>query len=130
MSTLQSTTQLDDLSRQSPIQIRFDASGASTTSQHINHAAGPESSQQPPPDAAEAIPDGGYGWTIVAACSCILFWINGYATAWGVLQTAIVKSPTLHTNVRSITFVGSLYMACMVGFGIASTRVMRSFGAL
>ncbi|KAF2622438.1 MFS general substrate transporter [Macroventuria anomochaeta] len=107
MSTLQSITQLDDLSNHTRPNARFD---------------------HPPPDAAEAIPDGGYGWTVVAACSFIIFWINGYTTAWGVLQTAIVKSPTLHSNVRTITFVGGLYMACMVAFGIASIRVIRFFG--
>lgn len=44
------------------------------------------------------------------------------------MQTAIVRSPNLHTGVQTITFVGSLYMACMVAFGIASIRIMRSFG--
>lgn len=35
-------------------------------------------------------PNGGYGWAVVAACFVLLFWIKGYTTAWGVLQTAIV----------------------------------------
>ncbi|KAH6639604.1 major facilitator superfamily domain-containing protein [Boeremia exigua] len=87
-----------------------------------------EPSDEPPSDATEAIPNGGYGWNVVAACSFTLFWINGYTTAWGVLQTAIVKSPTLHTDVRTITFVGSLYMACLVAVGLASIRVIRAFG--
>jgi len=81
-----------------------------------------------PDDATEVILDGGYGWTIVAACSFLMFWINGYGTCWGVLQTAIVKSPQLHTSVRTITFVGSLYLACIVAFGLASVRLMRSLG--
>lgn len=81
-----------------------------------------------PDHATSAIPDGGYGWTIVASCFVLLFWINGYTTAWGVLQAAIVQSPRLHTNIRTITFVGSLYMACMVAFGLASVRLSRQFG--
>ncbi|UZP35104.1 hypothetical protein NXS19_002920 [Fusarium pseudograminearum] len=81
-----------------------------------------------PDHATSAIPDGGYGWTIVASCFILLFWINGYTTAWGVLQAAIVQSPRLHTNIRTITFVGSLYMACMVAFGLASVRLSRQFG--
>ncbi|KAL2211317.1 MFS general substrate transporter [Sarocladium strictum] len=81
-----------------------------------------------PDHATEAVPDGGYGWTIVGAGFLLLFWINGYTTSWGVLQTAIVKSPSLHTNIRTITFVGSLYMACMVAFGLASVRISRAYG--
>ncbi|KAM0542651.1 hypothetical protein ACHAPJ_012683 [Fusarium lateritium] len=81
-----------------------------------------------PEHAVEAIPDGGYGWTVVAACFILLFWINGYTTAWGVLQAAIVQSPQLQTDIRTITFVGSLYMACMVAFGLASIRLTREFG--
>ncbi|RGP64463.1 monocarboxylate transporter 12 [Fusarium longipes] len=81
-----------------------------------------------PDHATSAIPDGGYGWTIVACCFVLLFWINGYTTAWGVLQATIVQNPRLHTNIRTITFVGSLYMACMVAFGLASVKLSRQFG--
>ncbi|KAF5249512.1 hypothetical protein FANTH_5205 [Fusarium anthophilum] len=84
--------------------------------------------EEPPESATSAIPDGGYGWTIVASCFTLLFWINGYTTAWGVLQAAIVQSPRLHTNIRTITFVGSLYMACMVAFGLISVRLSREYG--
>ncbi|CVK86403.1 related to monocarboxylate transporter [Fusarium mangiferae] len=84
--------------------------------------------EEPPEHATSAIPDGGYGWTIVASCFILLFWINGYTTAWGVLQAAIVQSPRLHTNIRTITFVGSLYMACMVAFGLISVRLSREYG--
>ncbi|CZR38189.1 uncharacterized protein FPRO_06620 [Fusarium proliferatum ET1] len=84
--------------------------------------------EEPPEHAISAIPDGGYGWTIVASCFILLFWINGYTTAWGVLQAAIVQSPRLHTNIRTITFVGSLHMACMVAFGLISVRLSREYG--
>ncbi|EXK82650.1 hypothetical protein FOQG_13073 [Fusarium oxysporum f. sp. raphani 54005] len=84
--------------------------------------------EEPPEHATSAIPDGGYGWTIVASCFTLIFWINGYTTAWGVLQAAIVQSPRLHTNIRTITFVGSLYMACMVAFGLISVRLSREYG--
>lgn len=123
MSTLRITTEQHELSAPNP----------NTTDTSIN-AHGRDSPpalnplEHPPPDAISAIPDGGYGWTIVTACAITFFWINGYTTAWGVLQTAILRSPSLHTNVRTITFLGSLYMTCMVAFGIASIRVMRSFG--
>ena len=128
MSTLHSSTQLQDLSDQLRPQSHLKDNEITTTTQHDQHSSGLEAFDEPPTDAVEVIPDGGYGWTVVASCSFLIFWINGYTTAWGVLQTAIVKSPNLHTNVRTITFVGSLYMACMVAFGIASIRVIRAYG--
>lgn len=83
---------------------------------------------QAPENATEAIPDGGYGWTVVASTSFLLFWINGYTTAWGVLQTAILKSARIETDVRTVTFVGSLYMACMVALSLVSVRLLGAFG--
>lgn len=83
---------------------------------------------QAPEHATEVAPDGGYGWTVVAACAVILFWVNGYITAWGVLQTAIVQSSRLETDVRTITFVGSLFMACVTAFSLVSVRFMNEFG--
>lgn len=81
-----------------------------------------------PSNATEAIPDGGYGWTIVASNAFLLFWINGYTTAWGVLQTSILRSDRLETDVRTITFVGSLFMACTVAFSLVSVRIIGAFG--
>lgn len=81
-----------------------------------------------PEHATEAVPDGGYGWTIVAASFVLNFWINGYITAWGVIQTAIVQTAELKTDIRTITFVGSLCMACIVFFGLISVRIMDLFG--
>ncbi|CAG5142307.1 uncharacterized protein ALTATR162_LOCUS1126 [Alternaria atra] len=124
MSTTQTIVPLRDLSSHANFQTHLNTDGTPSTNPQSDDSTGLE----PPPDAVEAIPDGGYGWTVVASCSFLLFWINGYTTAWGVLQTAILKSPSLNTNVRTVTFVGSLYMACMVAFGIASIRIMRSFG--
>lgn len=99
----------------------------SASSQHEN-AGDAVNEGVAPDDSVEVAPDGGYGWTVVAACSFLLFWINGYITAWGVLQTAIVKSPGIHTDIRTITFVGSLAMGCIVALGLVSVRLMGSFG--
>lgn len=83
---------------------------------------------QVPANAVEIIPDGGYGWTVVGACSFLLFWINGYTTCWGVLQEALLKRSSIKVDVITITFVGSLYMGCMVAFGTASVKLMKAFG--
>lgn len=62
----QSTNELTDFFLRTPPQIYLSASGE-PTSQLLNDPTGLEPFEQPPSDAIEAIPDGGYGWTVVAA---------------------------------------------------------------
>ncbi len=85
--------------------------------------------EEPPADAFEAIPDGGIdSWMIVLACGFLTFWSNGYITSWGVLQAAILQSASLQVDVWTLSFVGSLALACIVAFGMLSVRVMKTFG--
>lgn len=128
MSRTSTVTQPGDLPHTSRHGQATDNIGLSTIHRPAHDTTNIVDENEAPSDAVEAIPDGGYGWTIVASCALLLFWMNGYTTAWGVLQTAIVKSPDVHFNVQTITFVGSLYMACMVGFGLASMRMMNALG--
>lgn len=83
----------------------------------------------PPPDAIDALPNGGYGWTIVTTCAVFTFWTNGWLTTWGVLQAAIISSHTLPVSTSTITFVGSLALGLCVAFGLIATRLIRMFGA-
>lgn len=103
------------------------STGGSTIRLQPLDSANAEEDVQPPADAFEAIPDGGYGWTIVAANAMFIFWSNGFCVTWGVLQANILKSTTM--KVSTLTFVGSLAMACMVAFGLPSVRVLSKFGA-
>ncbi|MCJ1280605.1 hypothetical protein MMC21_008434 [Puttea exsequens] len=64
-----------------------------------------------PANAVEAIPDGGYGWTVVFACSVITFMINGWSGSWGVLQTAVFYEYPNQESTTSLSFVGSLSIA-------------------
>ena len=81
------------------------------------------------PSAVEAIPDGGYGWTVVFACSVITFMINGWTGCWGVLQTAILQTQLEHGSTTSLSFVGSLSIAICVCLGLACVRLSRVIGA-
>lgn len=122
MSTASRVFQLEDLAH---LQQERSRSNGRHSSNILLHGSDED---QVPSNAVEAIPDGGYGWTVVFACSYLLFWINGYTTSWGVLQTALLKSSILKVDVLTITFVGSLNVACMVAFGLASVRLMKTFG--
>lgn len=36
--------------------------------------------------ADAAVPDGGYGWVVLGACSCLCFWFVGTNYSWGIMQ--------------------------------------------
>jgi len=55
--------------------------------------------------------------------------MNGYATTWGVLQTAILQKSDLKVDIRTLTFVGSLALACVVSCGMLSVRLIKVIGA-
>ena len=81
-----------------------------------------------PASAVEAIPDGGYGWTVVFACSVVIFMINGWSGSWGVLQTALFQTYPSHESTTSLSFVGSLSIALCVALGLASVRLSQLIG--
>ena len=77
----------------------------------------------------EAIPDGGYGWTVVFACSVVTFMINGWSGSWGVLQTALFQSYPSQESTTSLSFVGSLSIALCVGLGLVCVRLSQMVGS-
>ncbi|KAF3031248.1 hypothetical protein E8E12_000534 [Didymella heteroderae] len=48
--------------------------------------------QEQPAGPSAAIPNGGYGWTVVFCCAFITFWYNSIIGCWGVLQAALLDS--------------------------------------
>ncbi len=89
---------------------------------HSNHA-------NVPGTAVEAIPDGGYGWIVVFACSVVTFMINGWSGSWGILQTALFQTYPHQESTTSLSFVGSISIAICVAFGLACVRISRLIGA-
>lgn len=110
--------------------IELTANGTETSSAafesvdniHSNHGDVPAS-------AVEAIPDGGYGWTVTFACSVVTFMINGWSGSWGVMQTAILQAYPRQASTTSLSFVGTLGIALCVALGLASFRLSRMIGA-
>jgi MFS transporter, MCT family, solute carrier family 16 (monocarboxylic acid transporters), member 3 len=82
-----------------------------------------------PDSTFEAIPDGGYGWTVVFACSVVTFMINGWSGSWGVLQTALFQTYPNYGSTSTLSFVGSLSIALCVALGLASVRLSQLIGA-
>ncbi|KAE9378981.1 putative monocarboxylate transporter [Stipitochalara longipes BDJ] len=72
------------------------------------------------------VPDGGYGWVVIAACSVLCFWFVGTSYSWGVIQAALVKDNV--STPASLSFVGSLTAACISFLALANARLIRKIG--
>jgi hypothetical protein len=75
MSPTQTIHPLGDLSSHDDSQAHLNTGKASLATQQQSDLTELEAFEQlpPAPDAAEPIPDGGYGWTVIASCSFLLF---------------------------------------------------------
>lgn len=82
-----------------------------------------------PDSVVEAIPDGGYGWTVVFSCSIITFMVNGWSGSWGVLQTALLQTYQSQASTSKLSFIGSLCIASCVALGLGSIRLSQVIGA-
>jgi hypothetical protein len=76
--------------------------------------------------ADSQVPDGGYGWVVVFACSLLCFWFVGTPYSWGVIQAALVKQKV--STPASLSFVGSLTAACISFLALANARLIRRIG--
>lgn len=72
------------------------------------------------------VPEGGYGWVVVAGCFVLAWWVIGTAYSWGVIQGALVEDGLASPSVLS--FVGSLAAALIAALAIVNGRVVRRFG--
>lgn len=73
-----------------------------------------------------AVPDGGYGWVIVAVSSMLTFWFVGTSYSWGVIQAALLEKNV--ASASTLAFVGSLAIACNAAFAIPNSRILVAIG--
>ncbi|KAF6801090.1 monocarboxylate permease [Colletotrichum musicola] len=76
--------------------------------------------------ADSSVPEGGYGWVVVAGCFVLAWWVIGTSYSWGVIQGALVEDGLATPSVLS--FVGSLAAALIAALAIVNGRVVRRFG--
>lgn len=77
--------------------------------------------------ADASVPDGGYGWVLIAACSFLTFWFVGTSYSWGVIQGALVARNL--ASASTLAFVGSVAVACNAAFAIVNGKLLRLWGA-
>ncbi|KAH7067205.1 major facilitator superfamily domain-containing protein [Paraphoma chrysanthemicola] len=84
---------------------------------------------QEPAFSTTVVPDGGYGWVVVFCASVTTFWVNAMISCWGVLQVALLSSTLSNAPTSTVSFIGSLNLACGVAFGLFTTRLARWCGS-
>ncbi|KAI0416961.1 major facilitator superfamily domain-containing protein [Xylaria grammica] len=72
------------------------------------------------------VPDGGYGWVVVASCAILSWWTIGTSYSWGVIQGALVEEGLSTPAVLS--FVGALGPTLLAAVAILNSRIMRAIG--
>ncbi|KAK4551262.1 hypothetical protein LTR86_011267, partial [Recurvomyces mirabilis] len=75
----------------------------------------------------DQVPDGGYGWTVIAACAVITWWFVGTTYSWGIIQAALVDEGLAKAS--TLSFVGSLTVACIAILAIANAKLVSFIGA-
>ncbi|KAI1077720.1 MFS general substrate transporter [Whalleya microplaca] len=73
------------------------------------------------------VPDGGYGWAVVAGCATLTFWFGGTTYSWGVMQAALVNQGL--ASASTLAFVGSTTVASIAAFALINARIVRLLGA-
>ncbi|KAI1199056.1 major facilitator superfamily transporter [Nemania serpens] len=72
------------------------------------------------------VPDGGYGWVVVASCAILAWWTIGTSYSWGIVQGALVEEGLSTPAVLS--FVGALGPTLLAAVAILNSRIMRMIG--
>jgi hypothetical protein len=74
-----------------------------------------------------SVPDGGYGWVVVAGCAIVSWWQIGTPYSWGIIQGALAEEGVSSPAVLS--FVGSLAVALISALATINTFVIQRLGS-
>lgn len=88
-----------------------DASATDTENAPIvTESESPEQGLRAPASASadDSVPDGGYGWVVVAGCATLTFWFGGTTYSWGVMQAALVNEGL--ADASTLAFVGKKHL--------------------
>ena len=108
---------------QSPSSKSLPGPSSSAPLSHI-HDGTPENAAY----SVTAVPDGGYGWIVVAGSSTTSFCNNAIINCWGVLQAALLDSTLKDVPPSTLSYVGSLGLAGGALYGLGAVRLMRLIG--
>lgn len=76
--------------------------------------------------ADATVPEGGYGWVVIAGCSTLTWWYLGMTYSWGVMQSALVERGL--SSASTLSFIGSLCVTFNSIGALAWARFIRVVG--
>ena len=91
------------------------------------HEQSSEDVLQESANADSDVPDGGYGWVVIASGAVLFWWSVGTTYTWGVMQAALAEEGLASPAVLS--FIGSLQAALVSALALINSRLMRRIGA-
>lgn len=56
--------------------------------------------------ADSTVPEGGYGWVVIAGCATLTWWYLGMSYSWGIMQSALVERGL--SSASTLSWIGSL----------------------
>ncbi|KAF8830601.1 hypothetical protein HHX47_DHR2001140 [Lentinula edodes] len=71
----------------------------------------------------DEMPEGGYGWVVVASCSMIMFFAVGGFYSWGVIQAQLAAESIAPNS--TLAFIGSLGVSFIAFGAIFMGRLIR-----
>jgi hypothetical protein len=72
------------------------------------------------------VPEGGYGWVVIAGCAVLTWWYLGMSYSWGIMQTALVERGL--STAYTLSFIGSLCVTFNSILALAHARFIRLVG--
>jgi hypothetical protein len=72
------------------------------------------------------VPEGGYGWVVIAGCAVLTWWYLGMSYSWGIMQTALVERGL--SSAYTLSFIGSLCVTFNSILALANARFIRLVG--
>lgn len=76
--------------------------------------------------ADSTVPEGGYGWIVIAGCATLTWWYLGMSYSWGVMQSALVERGL--SSASTLSFIGSLCVTFNSIGALAWARFIRIVG--
>lgn len=64
---------------------------------------------------------------VILGCAVITWWFVGTTYSWGVIQAALVDNGL--SRASTLSFVGSLTIACIAILALANARMVTTIGA-
>jgi MCP family monocarboxylic acid transporter-like MFS transporter 3 len=129
MSTTTTTEEDIELSTFRPVPFTPLTKSTPSITQPVSAIQVPDEVPEDAPYSVSAVPDGGYGWVIVASAFLTTFCHNGIINCWGVLQAALLDSTLSHVSPSTLAYVGSLALGGGALYGLAAVRMMRLVGS-